>query len=766
MTNPIRTTAPVGAALALALMGSTAISSHAWADTAAAAAPAASSVSEVVVTAEKRESTVQKTAASVSVMTGQQLQAAGVTSVSELVGLLPGISIKTSGPGQTEFEMRGLTSTGGESPTVGFYLDDTPLTPPAMAQNGKVVIDPDLYDLARIEVLRGPQGTLYGAGSMGGTIRLVTNAPDPSHFADSFELIGSGTEGGGFNRTESGMVNVPLVQDSLALRVSATDEHNDGWIDRIVLNPFPLETNDSTTRGDVLAAPVEAKFNDVNWEQLDNVRVQLLGQVNDKLTITPSFFTQTITQGGPNTIDVPPGTEAHYQPYNVPEPFSDTFTLESLSAQYDLGLAKLSSATSYWDRRQFQTQDISEAMQDYIGSYFGPAADWPYSAFGAGSISEDDQSHQFAEEVRLASQGAGPLQWLVGGFYSNFSATSHVYSYYPVGGGFDDLFGTTNLADNHRYIQLDQTAAFGEATYAFTDQLKATAGLRWFSYDSHAVTQVSGVSANGTSAPLTSNAANTGVTPKFDFTYQPTGDFNLYFTAAEGFRPGGPNSPIPSPPCPTAPTEFGPDSVWSYELGEKARMLDQRLVVNGDVYFEDWSGVQQEIAPACGFKYTTNAGTAHVTGAEIEVFFRITDEITLSQNAGYTHAVIASATPGSGLVVGQRLQDVPDWTANTTLEFDHPINARYTLFARVNNAYVGSMQDVTFGLNTLPGYDLVDLRGGVMSGPWKATLFVSNATNKIAYLADTGALSANVPIFNRVAVSQPRTYGLDLTYKY
>ena len=266
MTDQIRTTTPVarlarvGAALTLGLMGSTATASLVWADTAASAStsPSASSVSEVVVTAEKRESTVQKTAASISVMTGANLQAAGVTSVSDLVGLLPGISIKTSGPGQTEFEMRGLTSTGGESPTVGFYLDDTPLTPPAMAQNGKVVIDPDLYDLARVEVLRGPQGTLYGAGSMGGTIRLVTNQPDPSKFDDSFELTGSGTEGGGFNHTESGMINVPIATDKVALRISATDVWNDGWISRIVLNPFPLETNNSATRGDVLDAPVEA----------------------------------------------------------------------------------------------------------------------------------------------------------------------------------------------------------------------------------------------------------------------------------------------------------------------------------------------------------------------------------------------------------------------------------------------------------------------------------------------------------------------------
>src|SRR4029077_10330067 len=161
-----------------------------------------------------------------------------------------------SGPGQTEFEIRGLTSTGGESPTVGFYLDDAVLTPAAMEQNGKTVIDPSLFDLNRVEILRGPQGTLYGAGSMGGTIKLVTNQPDPQRFAANLEGIGSGTEGGGFNHTENAMLNAPIVPDVIALRVIATDKFIEGWIDREVLNPFPLEVNNSTQRGNVAAAPV------------------------------------------------------------------------------------------------------------------------------------------------------------------------------------------------------------------------------------------------------------------------------------------------------------------------------------------------------------------------------------------------------------------------------------------------------------------------------------------------------------------------------
>jgi outer membrane receptor protein involved in Fe transport len=685
------------------------------------------------------------------------------------------VSFKTSGPGQTEFEIRGLTSTGGESPTVGFYLDDTPLTPPAMAQNGKVVIDPSLYDLARVEILRGPQGTLYGAGSMGGTIKLVTNQPDLTHYEASGETIDSGTDGGGFNHTENVMLNAPITPGQVALRVVATDKYIDGWIAREVLDPFPLETNNGATRGPVATAPVAEKYNDSNWERLQGVRAELALQPNDNLTITPGVLYQKINQGGPNTIDSPPGNEAHYQPFDVAEPFSDAFTLGTLNINYEAPTFTVTSSTAAWSRQQFQTQDISEAMQDYIGGFFGPPQDFPFSTadggLGAGSISENDKTGQFSEELRVNSKGDAPFQWLVGAYYSKFRATSHVYSYYD---GFTAIFGTNNLADNERFLQLSQEAVFGEASYKITSQLKATVGLRYFNYQSNSVTSVSGVSANGTSAPLSSNASNSGVTPKFDLSYTLSNDAMIYATAAEGFRPGGPNSPIPSS-CDAAlgalglkaaPTQFGPDSVWSYEFGEKAKLFQQRLTVDGDIYYEDWDGVQQQVAPACGFKFTANAGRATIYGAELEIALKLTAELTVSENAGYTHAVNSTTEAGAGVTSGERLLDVPDYTSNTSLVYTHRLNEDYRLIGRVTNSYVGSQQDITYARNTLPSYDLVDLRTGLAAKKWSAYLFVSNVTGTRALLSDTGALSANVSIFNRITTNQPRTYGVDLSYKF
>jgi outer membrane receptor protein involved in Fe transport len=354
----------------------------------------------------------------------------------------------------------------------------------------------------------------------------------------------------------------------------------------------------------------------------------------------------------------------------------------------------------------------------------------------------------------------------MGGYYSSFHATSHVYSYYD---GFTALFGTNNLADNHRLLDIDQYAVFGETSYELPNHIKPTIGFRYFTYHSDSATSVSGVSANGTSATLFSNAQNSGVTPKFNLAYEPDDNTTVYATIAKGFRPGGPNSPIP-PPCTQAPEQFGPDSVWSYELGEKLRLADSRVSVNGDVYYEDWSNLQQQVAPPCGYKFTTNAGKAKVYGAELEVAVIPVTGLTLSESVGYTHATNSTTLAEANVTSGERLLDVPEVTSNTTATYRYalPVNIGQplNLIVRVNNSYVDSIQDITYARNTLPSYDLVNSRVGVEADRWSAMFFVDNLTNKVALLSDTGALSANVPIFNRVATNQPRTFGVDLNYRF
>jgi iron complex outermembrane recepter protein len=761
-------------AMAGILVGALGLSGVARSAEAGPESASSGALEEVVVTAEKRESTVQKTPISITALSGADLQAQGVSSLLSVAQQVPGVSFKTSGPGQTEFVIRGLTSTGGESPTVGFYLDETALTPPAMAQNGKVVVDPNLFDLNRVEILRGPQGTLYGAGSMGGTIKLVTNAPDPKQIAASVQGIGSGTQGGGFNHTENAMLNLPLLQEVAALRLVVTDKHIQGWIDRDVVEPFPIEIESPPAnsgvfhRGNVGAAPVVKRVTESNTENLKGGRARLLVKPLDALTVTVGALYQQITQSGPSTIDVPPGNEVHYQPFDLAEPFKDTFNLQDLDIKYDFDSFQVVSATSHWTRYQKQTQDISEAMQYYIGGFVGPHDEFPFSTadggLGPGTISEDDYTRQTSEELRIASTGNGPFQWLGGVYYSTFHATSHVYSFYD---GFIALFQTNNLADNHRLLDVDQYAAFGEASYQLPYSLKATVGARYYNYHSNSATSVSGVSANGTSDTLHGVAQNSGVSPKVSLAYVPSDELTVYGTISKGFRPGGPNSPIPVPPCPAqAPTQFGPDTVWSYELGEKAKALDSRVSINSDVYYEDWSGLQQQVAPGCGFKFTANAGKAKVYGAELETSIVLVPGLIFSQSIGYTHATNSTTIPQAGVKDGDRLLNVPQVTANTSVTYRYPLRGSLSLIARVNNNYVDSVQDITFKRNTLPSYDLVDTRLGVEADRWSAVFFVDNLTNKKALLGNTGALSANIDILDRVATSQPRTFGADLTYRF
>src|SRR3984885_8525758 len=305
-----------------------------WAQPASGQQSETGQLEEIVITAEKRESTVQNTPISLTAVSGADIQDRGLTDLGSLLQSVPGVSMRTSGPGMAEFEMRGVASTGGNSPTVGFYYDDTPLTAPAATNEGKIVISPALYDLNRVEVLRGPQGTLYGSGSMGGTIKVVPNAPNPDAFDASAETVFGDTDHGGFDHAENAMVNLPFGGGLAALRIVGSYARDAGWIDRVVIEPGAFPLNNGTTRGNVLAAPVQTDYHDVNDVERTNVRVSLLLKPIEGLSITPSFFYQNMQSGGLPYIDSVPGTDAHYQPFDVSEAYSDVFKLTSLNVTY------------------------------------------------------------------------------------------------------------------------------------------------------------------------------------------------------------------------------------------------------------------------------------------------------------------------------------------------------------------------------------------------------------------------------------------------
>jgi iron complex outermembrane recepter protein len=734
---------------------------------------------EIVVTAEKRESTVQKTPISITAIAGEDLQARGLTSAQDLVRAVPGVAVSSAGPGQAQYEIRGLSAAGGESPTIGFYLNETPITPPAAATTGKSAVDPDLYDLARVEVLRGPQGTLYGAGSLGGTVKLVSNSPDPSGFYGSAQTSVSQTAGGGLNYSEKAMVNLPLFSDVLAVRFVGTYGHVSGWIDRIVVPNFPLESNGGLARGNVLASAASVIHRGVNDERLTGGRIALLVKPTDALTITPSIFYQNITQGGMNAFDGVPGTLAHYQPFDVAEPYSDRFTVYSLPASYAAGKFTVTSASSYWTRTSTQTQDASEALQNSLGIM---AFDTAAGGIGAAQGREVDTTNEFSQEVRFASNGDEPFQWILGGFYSNFfsnldTGAPSVPGLATAAGG---AFGTTNLAHVISPLRIKEEAGFMHLTYQLTHGFKVEAGARYYSYQSTVSSSATGFAYGGDTPVLNAAAASaSGTNPMVNVSWSPESGPMLYATAAKGFREGAGNFPIPTTGSvgsvclanlqaigrTSAPALFEPDTVWSYEAGEKGRFFDGRVTFNADAFYIVWSKVQQLVALGCGLSFTANGPDAAVKGGEAELQAKITHGLTLSQSVGYAHAAFSQAFPAAAIVAGQPLLDAPRWTLSTSLRFEHPLGA-YTFITEAQNSYQSTSYDLSYQLNRLPGRDLTNFRAGLEIGKWATYLFVNNAFNRHYPLENLNLLTFTGPDFNRVATNQPLTAGLEVNVKF
>jgi iron complex outermembrane recepter protein len=747
----------------------------------------AGELEQIVVTAEKRVSTVLQTPISITAVSGDELLQRGISSLNDLALETPGISMKQFSPAQTEFEMRGLPSTGGSSTTVGFYINDVPMAASANSFNGKPMIDPDLYDLQRVEVLRGPQGTLYGAGSMGGTIRLITAEPEFSKLLATSQSVISDTKNGGVNWRQAAMVNLPLVDDRLALRLVGSVEYDPGWITDYTVSPFPYnETGGSCgfstcTRGNVTQAPVVAVAKGVNWERMQGDRAALLFEPTDKLTIDASFMYQDLSLGGFPQVDQSPGVSiqdlAHYQPYNVGSSFKDTFRIASLALNYDLGFARLTSASGYWNHESNWVLDASEWQQYAGATFFGISKPNPTV------YPNTDSVRQWSQEFRLTSQGDSRLQWVTGIFYSDFKsrvyqfATDSAWPPISVGGAAANPLGI-NFAINNPYWT-SQWAAFAESSYKLTDTLKATVGVRYFQYTSKLDSTIAGVFAptgNATPTYFSGSTFASGTNPKFNLSYQPTDTLNIYGQVAKGFRPGGINYPPPATLCKQPNITYGPDSVWDYEIGEKTRLAGGRITINSDFYYNRWNNVQQYLVLPCTYQFSTNAGTAETYGPEIEIAAQATQRLALSLNGSYTvsHLVyvypsLAGSTLGASqpLESGDPLFNVPSYSITEAATYTVPLNSDYELSARLSATTTGPTWDINYYVGRLPGYTAADLRLGLAGGHWRTFLFAHNLTDKIAVLtASTMTWIGPLPPIYRPAVTTPRTIGVEVNYAF
>jgi iron complex outermembrane recepter protein len=761
-------------------------------------------IDEIVVTAQKRTSTVQTTPISITAVTEEDLLARGVASLAALAQGTPGVSLKSEGPSQTEIEMRGMTSSGGNSATVGFYLDDIPLAGPASAQNGHVVIDPDLYDLGRVEILRGPQGTLFGSGSMGGTVRLITNQPNLSEFKSTVQSVLSGTDGGGFNHKDSLMVNLPLIDHTLALRVVGTEDYTSGWIDRIVGSPFPIAGGDpvGTVRGDVQNTPIEKQYPGSNSYQTYAARVTLLWKPTENLSVTPSFFHITSTQNGISAYDSVPGTDAHYQPFDIAEPLTDSLTAYSLNVDYSFASFDLTSSTARWTRNSTQVEEATEAFNNPLEGityasnyglpnpgYYGPTGSGPEHGI------EDDPSHQFSEELRLTSTGNARASWVVGFYYSDFYSLWTFNGTTPNYSAFMDLgtlapATTPNWFDAYSPTTLKQYAGFGDATYALTDELKFDIGARVNHYDYRFSSCLSGWgSAHGAATPSCSGLialSSTSFNPKFNLTYTFSPDLMAYATVTSGFRPGGGNAVYPTTGAAWGgafqqqgytsgkwPTTYEPDRVVSYELGEKARSFDRRMTVNASIYYEDWRHVQLEAYPN-DWALNINGNYVHIYGADIDALADLGAGFQFEIEAGYLYQYLDGG-PHWVIQPIHKMPDVAPVNGTASLSYSKTLGSSYTLTARLENSYTGPRYSIFFSnpyeftgtYRQLPAYDLINVRAGIkFHDKWSATAFVNNLTNKHAQLESMFTENEPQPSFTRIETNQPLTGGVDLSYRF
>jgi outer membrane receptor protein involved in Fe transport len=793
-------------------------------------------LTEITVTATRRSTTVQTTPISITALTADQIASRGIVDVDSLVSSVPDIAVRnTGGPGEMEFEIRGLNSQGGNSSMVGMYLGEIPLSTAMGSQLGKNSMDPGLYDLQRVEVLSGPQGTLYGSSSMGGTIRLIPTAPQLNTYAASTQEVVSGTvSNGGINHQENGMVNLPLG-DTAAVRIVGSFIDDSGWVNRLVLadGTVPVDTGvfpNVTRPSNFYSAPLQESLNGVNTTRIDSIRVSILWQPMENLTIEPMVMYQSIQQGAPPTVDVNgnsthpqvPAVWAHYEVYDAPEPQTDSLSFGSLTMTYQLPFFSLTSATGFWHRNFDDLQDETEQVNSAIGiPVYDPAGGGigpNYSSKGPGML-EQDSSRQLSEEFRIASSAPGPFQWVAGYFYQNLKSEVQTSVLAPQA---TPILGGTALSDNIVPEDLIQNAVYGNVSWRLSPHFEVTAGFRHYHYSLSETSTEHGLftplGAEGLDVPY--NAANStaasGTAPSFTLTYNIDPDHMVYARIGKGFRLGGVSTltgPIPvvaasntnplfasdvanecglqakillTTTCNPktllqAPTTFSSDSLWSYELGEKSSFFDHRLIANLDAYLEDWYNPQVATNLA-GYGLTVNGGNARIKGVEGQLQALLPGGFDFSLNASYTDAKFIESSAVSGFPAGTQIPDTPKVSGSAVLQWKHPLVDDLSLFGSLEEDYTGNKTDLPFGLTAtlqnmdqllvhLPAYAISNFRFGVRGernggDHWSAALFVNNFTNKHVLLDPQPQIALQTSAFERYVINQPLTAGIDVSYAF
>jgi iron complex outermembrane recepter protein len=715
----------------------------------ATSAPGGESLQEIVVTATHRSEDVQNVGVSISTMTAEQLESKGVEQFFDYGNSVPNLSFGI-GAADGSLAARGIALRGIQGAnTTGFYIDDVPVLE---------TLDPHIVDIARIEVLRGPQGALYGAESMGGTVRIITEQPNAKALDGQLHVQGSGTDHGSFNQLVEGAINVPLVTDVLAVRASAFYQFDDGFFDKAI-GPY--------------SAPPTSTIHDVGSMQYYGGQIAIRWEPLGGLAITPRVMYQEIVEDGVPYALGNSDNLVQRQVFNVAEGGTDKWWLDSLTINYTAPFGSLVSSTAYFDRKTFETEDDT----DFTAYAFGLAPPIP------SPITREIDLRRFVQELRFASTFSGPFQMIFGGFYSD-STRPRDYEWNTP--GFADATGSpSNLIlsfiDSR---EATEEAIFGDVSYDILPNLKATVGVRWFRDTAtfHQFTDGAfyGFSPTTYVAPSTTES---GFTPRYLLEYKATPDLLVYASGSKGFREGGNNIALPAGPPPIGCDQdlanaglsasqvgsFKSDNLWSYEVGFKSSFAEHRYTLNGAGFLIDWSNIQQQISlPLCGYGITGNSGAARSTGFELEFSGRPIPELTIGLGVGYTDARITEQGAGSPQTVGSPVYNVPKLTFAGNVEYERNLTADWSGFTRLDYSHVDGSYTTNTQVTPLyrPAYNIADFRLGGRNERYEVALFVKNLTNEHANLSDAIMIGAEVPGQPHFVVNQPLTAGVEARVKF
>jgi len=694
---------------------------------------------EVIVTANKRSERLADVPMSIVVLSGQKLTESQATTLQDIVNRVPGLQLVSDSPVDNQLIIRGISiGVGAINSSVATYVDEVPYTSEGpFANSSNLAPNLDTYDLARVEVLRGPQGTVYGANALGGLLKYVTNAPDPTQFAASFLTGVSDVEHGGVGYEEHAMVNLPL-SDTLALRVVANDNRFPGYID----DPSRDQSQ-------------------INSVDRYGGRAALLWQAAPGLSVKLTAQYQYLDAHDTGDVDVYPGTLTPIfgdltQEKVIAQPQSVENEIYNATINWDLDSATLTSSTSYTKANPTLTQDYTWALGSYVSSLLG-------GNYGT-ALTTSEPVHSFTQEVRLAWRKDQQWDWMIGGYFTDEGA-HEIQATPPIdlttGRLLYDLQSSLGIYDiTSTYREL---AGFGDVNYRITPAFEVGVGGR-YSSEKQSYQQINNGLVTGTD-DFTTHSDQDAATYSADARYTFDPKAIVYVRVASGFVPGGPNDALPGSPLPET---FHSSTTTNYEAGIKGTAMAGRLDYDFDVFDVEWKDIQL-IAAIDNLYGVTNGGSARSRGVESAVSYVPIDGLSLSANGAYTDARLTQDTPASvGGNAGDRLPESPFFSSTLSASYEHPLSSAMVGFGGVDWHYSGNrLSEFAVGAprETLPGYNMVDVRAGLRVKAYEITLYVKNVGDARVISEASAETVGGINAYS-ASVMPPRTVGLTLSGKY